>query len=74
MSNAQFFSEFTARSSLANLSSAIDESLVRRIDTISDELTSIEYLPNQADRLRFLKNEITILRDQLSEIRGGAKN
>ena len=74
MPNIQLFSEFTARSSLANLGSAIDESLVRRIDTISHQLQRIEYLPEQTDRARLLKNEIIILKDQLSDIRGCAKN
>ena len=70
MSNAPIISESTTRPSLANLGSAIDESLARKID---HQISAIEYLPGQTDHVRLLKNEIAILKDQLSDIRSCAK-
>jgi len=55
---------------LDNLSLAIDEALlVRRLVSLSDQSRRIEYLPEQADRVRFLKKEILNLEDQLSDVR-----
>lgn len=55
---------------LANLSLAIDEAqLVREIVSLGDQLRVIEYLPEQADRVRFIKKSIINLGNQLSDVR-----
>ena len=55
---------------LANLSLAIDEAqLVREIVSLSDQVHKIEYLPEQADRLRFIKKNIINLEGRLSDVR-----
>ena len=55
---------------LANLSLAIDEArLVRDIVSLSDQLRLIEFLPEQADRARFIKKNIINLEGQLSDVR-----
>lgn len=60
----------STRRLLANLSLAIDEAmLVRKIVNLSDQVRRIEYRPDQADRVRFLKNEIINLEDELSDVR-----
>ena len=54
---------------LANLSLAIDKSLVRKIVSLSDQIRRVEYLPEQADRVQYLKKEISNLEEQLSDVR-----
>lgn len=70
MSNTQITSELTTRSSLVNLGPAIGESLARKIDNLESQIRLIRYLPGKTDRVRLLENEITILKDQLWDIRG----
>ncbi len=69
MSDAQIISGIDTRPLLANLGLAIDESLVRKISSLSKQIRRIEYSPGQADRVRFLKGGISNLEDQLSDIR-----
>ncbi len=60
----------STRRLLDNLSLAIDEAmLVRKIVSLSDQVRRIEYLPEQSDRVLFLKREILNLEDQLSDVR-----
>ncbi len=60
----------STRRLLDNLSLAIDEAmLVRKIVGLSDQVRRIEYLPEQSDRVLFLKREILHLEDQLSDVR-----
>ena len=55
---------------LANLSLAIDEAqLVRRIVSLSDEIRRIEYLPEHADRVRFIKKKIINREGRLADVR-----
>jgi len=55
---------------LANPSLAIDEAqLVREIVSLSDRLRAIEYLPEQANRVRFIKKNIINLEGRLSDVR-----
>ena len=57
---------------LADLDSKVDEAkLVRRIITLRDSLRLIMEMPNQGNRVDFLKNEITELETYLAEIRKG---
>ena len=71
MSNAQVLSgPASTKRILANLSLAIDEAqLVRRIVSLGDQIHRIEYLPEQAGRVQFLRKEILNLEDKLSEVR-----
>ena len=55
---------------LANLGLAIDEiQLVRRVESLGDQLRQIEYSPAQANRVRFIKKKIINLKKQLSDVR-----
>lgn len=58
---------------LENLNQVINEAiLVRKIVRLSDQLRGIEVKPEQADRTRFIRDEIADLEAQLSEIRSKA--
>ncbi|MCP4430813.1 MAG: hypothetical protein GY806_07545 [Gammaproteobacteria bacterium] len=72
MSHAQVLSgPASTKRLLANLSLAIDEAMLgRKIVGLSEQIRRIEYLPEQASRVQFLKNEILNLEDQLSDVRG----
>lgn len=60
----------STRRLLDNLSLAIDEAmLVRKIVSLSDQVRRIEYLPEESDRVLFLKKEISNLEDQLAGVR-----
>ncbi len=60
----------STRRLLDNLSLAIDEAmLVRKIVNLSDQVRRIEYLPEQSDRVLFLRKEILGLENQLSDVR-----
>ncbi len=55
---------------LANLSLAIDEAMiVKRIVSLSDDLRRMENMPENAERVRYMRNEICNLEVQLAEIR-----
>jgi hypothetical protein len=71
MPNTQILSEpANTKRILANLSLAIDEAqLVREIVSLSDQLRAIEYLPEQADRVRFIKKKIINLEGRLADVR-----
>ena len=53
----------------ANLRSAIDKSLAKKIASLSDQIRGIENLQKQSDMVRILRNEILNLQDQLSDVR-----
>ncbi len=56
---------------LANLSLAIDEAMiVKRIVSLSDDLRRMGNMPENAERVRYMRSEISNLEDQLAEIRG----
>ena len=69
MSHAQSLSEAGANCFPANLGLAIDESIARKIAILSIQLRGIDYSSDQADMIRFLKQEISILENQLTEVR-----
>lgn len=73
MTNIRVISEFTTRPLPAKPGSAIDESLACKIESINNQIKRIQQLPNQAGRVRLLKNEIIMLRDQLLDIRDCTK-
>lgn len=53
---------------LAKLNLAIEKArLVKEIIALNDELHRIEYLPEQADRVRFIKKKIINLEGQLAD-------
>ncbi len=55
---------------LANLSLAIDEArIVKRIVSLSNDLRRIENMPEYAERVRYMRREISNLENQLIEIR-----
>ncbi len=54
---------------ISNLSLAIDKAIVRKIASLSDQIGTIEFQSDKADRVKFLKSEILNLEDQLSDVR-----
>ena len=54
---------------LANLRLAVDKSLARKISSLNDQVRRICYQPEQADKVRYLRNEIINLEHQLSDVR-----
>ncbi len=72
MPHTQISEPASSRRLLANLSLAIDKSLVRKIDSLSDEVRRIEYLPEQTGKVQYLKKEISNLEAQLSDVRAQA--
>jgi len=63
----------STRRVLANLSLAIDETmLTRRIVALSDNLKRIENMPEQSNRTQFLRQELLILEESLNDIRSKA--
>ena len=55
---------------LAKLNRAIEEArLVKEIVALNDELHRIEYLSEQADRVRFIRKSIINLEGRLSDVR-----
>ncbi len=71
MYHTQILSEpASTRRLLANLSLAIDEAMpVRKIIGLSDQIRRIEYHAGQANRVKFLRNEIEYLEGQLTDVR-----
>ena len=69
MTNIRVTPEFPAGPSHPRLGPAIDELLVRKIESLNRQIGKIEHLPGQAGGVRILKNEIIVLQEQLSEIR-----
>jgi len=54
---------------LNNLDQAIDRArLVRKIIELGDNLRIIEGMPNQSNRIRFLRDEISNLESQLKSL------
>ncbi len=54
---------------IPNLNLAIDKAIVRKIASLSDQIRTIEFQPDKADRVKYLKSEIFNLEDQLSDVR-----
>jgi hypothetical protein len=71
MSNTQILSgPASTKRILENFSLVIDEAqLVRKIVGISDQIRRIENLPEQADRVRFLRKELINRENKLSDVR-----
>lgn len=69
MSHAQILSGAGANRLPDILGPAIDESIVRKIESLSVQIQGIEPCQEQADTVRFLKQEISILENQLADVR-----
>lgn len=69
MSQAQILSGASATLLPANLGLAIDESIVRKIESLSIQISGVEISPDQDDRVRFLRQEISNLENQLADVR-----
>ena len=55
---------------LSSLNSTIDEAkLIRQIVSLSDNLRKLEEMPHQKCRVKYLKEEIQILENRLSDCR-----
>ncbi len=72
MSHAQVITGASTSRLSANINLAIDKSLARKIDSLCDQIGKIETLPEQADRVRILRQEIINLEDQLTDVRSKA--
>lgn len=69
MSHAQILSGASTNRLPANLGLAIDESIVRKIESLSIQIRGIEFGPDQDEIVQFLRQEISNLENQLADVR-----